>query len=1167
MVKLKYFIYEIGSTSVGLGLLAFLGTLSFLPIDIMIMGEGQTVTWLFIILSISLIAAFLLLSFVKRKFLLLRILNILTILMAILVINTFLIFTQDLFEPWLIQVGWFLRYNGFIVGVFLGIIAIQTVTGLSLIISEMHKFKELEGGEDKGSNKKIKLLTFLVFGICIFFYICEMLVFRYSTFLAALLLIFFIEMSFLAFSIIELSFSNYFIFIKTNFFGNTGQNAVNTSENHKISDQNSSGGKIFSSINSKLEKAETNNSRFWHLFVPLLPLLILGIFLAIIFPFNFLMHVAFPYGVGVIEWDVPITQVFSYLLIAFVFFVLTFFVYIGRIKRRLEAYYPKGRKTSMKMIAYGSLDAMRFLGIFLVISQVLYFFEYIMYLPEVVSLYLVCGGIGGAIYYFLGRTPNLRKIMYIISILLLTLNMYLTYIDGLAYASNTYSGEFILYFPFMYLHSWPNFLLVGIPSGILLSDLLLNVAFTHNDGGDSVKRSLLIAITPFMLGMLMVPGAYLNDNPGGNPPLTPQDYTIFFYFCLVLGILLVLGLCMNYLITEILVPRFVERKSKTKDREVSRNKSVGTKKNNSRSVGTSKRKRIMAISLMGIMVFSFMGSWSIYNTFSQTYQRPIIINDPDNYCIWIQNSSERVSRDVVISDMSPHIDVVEITMAKNEYAAIQLVWRPYKAIQSLSFVISDFSHQNDSFVIRASNCSLRLVDFIIEDEFPDLLRPFSVLDLVKGKNNVFWFAVRTPYEALEGSYEGNITFDFNSGQKAVVTIQLNVWNFTVPNMRHLRTNIGVRSDSYTKINNYLDHRLNDYGVDILYTSSLAQLNTVEKYTCYLNTGTNTWTFNWTWWDNMIQYKLDNGINAFTVDYPLGIADGRDPYIEDSTRMLRLKNWLSDVESHLENKSWLDYGWLYFIDEFNVFIPTGYSRAEYFNRCRILLSEIKLAAPKIKIMTTTPPSQELQDLREYIDIFCPISNDRDKERWDERLAADCEFWTYTCVGPLAPWPNAQLYNRLWEIRVLMWQVWLYDIQGFLYWHSSSYYHGDYGFAYNGYGDGWFLYEMDGQLYDSLRWEMFLEGQEDYEYLWLLNATLQYLENHPGLISQQAIDDYRSELETIVNSIAGERWIYCDHVETIYSGRDRVGVILHELGSIVNITAIGEALWLPPYRPGA
>ena len=118
--------------------------------------------------------------------------------------------------------------------------------------------------------------------------------------------------------------------------------------------------------------------------------------------------------------------------------------------------------------------------------------------------------------------------------------------------------------------------------------------------------------------------------------------------------------------------------------------------------------------------------------------------------------------------------------------------------------------------------------------------------------------------------------------------------------------------------------------------NISKLNTVEKLTCYLNRTTNNWTFNWTWWDKMIQYKLDRGMNAFTVQYPLGIADFRDPYIENTTRMLWLKNWLEDVEDHLENKSWLNYSYFYFIDEFQMFIPAGYTREDYFERLHPLL---------------------------------------------------------------------------------------------------------------------------------------------------------------------------------------------------------------------------------------
>ncbi|MHA1649368.1 MAG: glycoside hydrolase domain-containing protein, partial [Candidatus Helarchaeota archaeon] len=987
MIKLRYFAYEMVSISLGLALLAFFGILSFLPIEIMIMGEEQTIYWLYIALCLSAVIAFLLLSFCPKRyhFILLRILNSLMIILIFIVSITYLQFTQDLFEPWLIQTGWFFRYHGILLGFFLGVVLIQTITGLSMMIFGVNNFKKSSEIAQKNNNKsysnKIMLVILILTSA---FLVLELLFFRYFSFFISLISIFILESSFAIFSILQLFKTNYYEFIYEIF---PKKAVINTEKN---------GNGIIYTINSTLRKAGTNPSIFWHLFIPLFFVFFAGIAIIVLSPLNLLIHVSFPYGIGVLEYDVPLPQLISYLLIAVLLFILAFNAYGERMKTRLAPYYDTKLKSRVKVSTFGIIDGMRFLGLFLVISQILYYFEYPIYFPRVISFYLLCGGIGSLIFFGV-RTQKFRKILYISAVLLLILNFYITYIDGTTFATNPYSGEFDITFPFLYLHSWVNFLLVGIPVGVILSDLFFNLAFTHTTGADAVNRALLLTITPFIGGMILIPGNYLNDNPGGNPPLMPQNYLIFYYSCLILGVLLAIGLFFNYLVTEVLVPRFIEKKLPKKvEKIIQKPKKSFVKYDNIKNL-KGYRKKILVISLIGVVFLSSMGGFGIYTQYSQVYQRPILIYEPGNYWIWLQNSSERVSRNVLISESSPRVDVVKMFLAKNEYAAVQFVWRPFRPIQSLSYEISDFYQQNGSAIIKSSCFTLRYVDYIIEDEFPDLLRSFTEMDLDKKENYVFWFAVRTPYNASAGVYKGNLTFNFDVMQKATISIQLNIWNFTIPRMRHLRTNIGGRSENYERINNYITHRLNDYGVDIYYTDNLTLLNTVEKYTCYLNKTSGEWTFNWTWWDTIIQYKLENGMNAFTVNYPLGIADGWDPYIENATRMRWLKNWLKDVEAHLEFKNWLNYSYLYFIDEFNVFIPAPYSRAEYFNRCRILLSEIKNASPKIKIMTTTPPSKELEPLREYIDIFCPISNDRDKERWDERLAAGCEFWTYTCIG--------------------------------------------------------------------------------------------------------------------------------------------------------------------------
>ena len=166
-----------------------------------------------------------------------------------------------------------------------------------------------------------------------------------------------------------------------------------------------------------------------------------------------------------------------------------------------------------------------------------------------------------------------------------------------------------------------------------------------------------------------------------------------------------------------------------------------------------------------------------------------------------------------------------------------------------------------------------------------------------------------------------------------------------------------------------------------------------------------------------------------------------------------------------------------------------TRAQYFAKLAIVMAWIDEAAPRIKLTAVSPPEADLVHyLNEYIDIYCPTTYDRDKPMWDARIAEGKEMWYYVCVGPIGPYPNNHYYNRLYEGRLLNWQMWLYGLRGNLGWSIYHNRHGGYAVGYNGYGDGLFVYYENGEMYDSISWEQVLDGIEDYEYFWLLNQTL-------------------------------------------------------------------------------
>ncbi|MHA1148961.1 MAG: glycoside hydrolase domain-containing protein [Promethearchaeota archaeon] len=1140
-------IYEIISLSFGLAIISFFGTLAFFPPEIMLLPDGQTFFISIIIICFAIFSALIIGSIYRDKArILVRILDFIIAIFSVFVVILYLDFSSDMMEPWMLQGPWFLRYYGVLIGIFLAVVIIKTTLALSYV-----SFKYHEEGTENLERPISELITLIVMSSLFSFYILEMLLYRYFLFFNALLAIFIIEIVLLIISLLYIK--NESLMIEIIPF-NKGEAADNRHSNRLVK---------FKAI---LEESGTDKASFYWLFFLLFGVVVSGIVILILYPFELIVTVAVPFDESIIVAETALVQVYSYLILVILLFILVLVTYVTKARKRFERYYNNKKRPHFKISILGLMDAMKVLGIFLVFSQILYFYENPIYFPLIVSLYLVFGIIGTFIFFIFGKTEKQKLILYTLSIIILISNFVLTYIDGVTYAENVYDKSYDLSFPFVYLHSFPNLILVGIPVGIIVSDLFLDLILKHTDGSDSVNRSLIPIFTIFLAAFIIMPGNWLLNNPGGDPPHDPASNLVFTLFCFILGLTLFNGLILHYIV-EVLVPYLHRRKEKPKERiEKNQNKRIINHHEKPEPI----QNKTIAIGLTTVVLLSVLGGLAIFYTFQEDYKRPIVAYSPGDYYIWVQNSSERVARNWNINpETSPKIKFIELSLAKNEYGAFQLVWRPLRSyIHSLSYEISDFIHTEDkNSKIYSENCSLRYEEYLLDGEFPDVLVPFETKNLHNLENYIFWFSIKTPYTLESGEYRGSIEFTFNIDEKITIDLRIKVWNFTIPRTRHLSTNIGGYSDDYALMDNYFYHRANDYGVGFSYTKDYDTFLENET-TCYLNDSNNYWVFNWTYWDNMVQYKLDKGMNAFSLPYPLGIHEARVPISAISKiKLARYKNWLSEVQAHLITKKWLNYSFIYFIDEFQLFIPEGYTAKEYFVDLKEMLKEMKEAAPKIKIMATAPPTEDLEDLYNYIDIWCPVSFDRDKKRWDAELQEGKEMWMYACVGPTAPYPNSHLFNRLYECRILLWQVWLYELHGFLYWSSRGYYHGKNGYAYNAYGDGWFIWNREGEYLDTLRWEEYLLGFQDYEYLWLLDAALDYCQKNQDTISPRKYNIYRDKMDELIEAIVGERWIYTDHPALLYKAHQEIGEILDYLSKAVDLYALGEEEWVPPYYPGS
>lgn len=224
------------------------------------------------------------------------------------------------------------------------------------------------------------------------------------------------------------------------------------------------------------------------------------------------------------------------------------------------------------------------------------------------------------------------------------------------------------------------------------------------------------------------------------------------------------------------------------------------------------------------------------------------------------------------------------------------------------------------------------------------------------------------------------------------------------------------------------------------------------------------------------------------------------------------SYVRQVQDHLEEKGWLDKCYVYWFDE-----PEPKDYPFVIEGMKLL----KQVAPKLTRMLTEQPEPELYG---YVDLWVLILNAFDEVRVKEREAAGEECHWYICTEPKAPYVTAFIDHPAIEHRLWFWMTHKYGLQGCLIWQSNYWtsplvypepeiqnpwtdpmsYVSGYGLpvghvGYWGNGDGRFLYppnrdvNNDKSKYitgpiNSIRWEMFREGIEDWEYFHLLSSLV-------------------------------------------------------------------------------
>ncbi len=146
----------------------------------------------------------------------------------------------------------------------------------------------------------------------------------------------------------------------------------------------------------------------------------------------------------------------------------------------------------------------------------------------------------------------------------------------------------------------------------------------------------------------------------------------------------------------------------------------------------------------------------------------------------------------------------------------------------------------------------------------------------------------------------------------------------------------------------------------------------------------------------------------------------------------------------------------------------------------------------------------------------------------------------------------------SIRLLPWELWKYNIDEHHFWGVDVWRTDPWKTPVSqfksGYCAGIFLYPdpKDGSPVNSIRWELFREGLEDYEYLRLLEKEMNSLRKS-SLSSEKKekiLEECKEILEEVRNKIVPNFNTYSRNAEEVESIREKVGSLIEDMKKLLH-----------------
>jgi len=490
----------------------------------------------------------------------------------------------------------------------------------------------------------------------------------------------------------------------------------------------------------------------------------------------------------------------------------------------------------------------------------------------------------------------------------------------------------------------------------------------------------------------------------------------------------------------------------------------------------------------------------------------------EGFQVFTVSSSERIFRDArTLSENTSMSTKPFLSAAANEYESFQLVVQSgNEPVKNVSLQFSDLIEEKTKERIDKGNVTWRVVGYVLTQKppypvsyvgfWPDPLLEAQAVHVPSGITQPLWVTVYTPKETKPGVYKGNIFLRADGLNPREIPFSVGVYNFILPKISHLKTAFDFKPDMlsyrYSKIQNEED------GAYQQRLAGISEKFLIEMLRYRMNPMLNILPDAEDDLRRLDRYRWF-GLNQFALGRYGGAFDNNWP--KEETDLEQLKVQYRRYGDTLKVNKMLDQHYVY-----------TWEGAESDNPRPVRIAAmIHEAHPELRNMVAwsgTVESVPESTADKDIDIQAFRMDFMDQEKVKQLVGAGHEVRTYISTPAQSKGPRLVIDSDAMDYRIIPWMCWKYEIKGFLYesvnwWPLTDPFKSAANTKDDENGSGLLFYPGPAGLLASVRSELFRDGMEDYEYLFILKSLLGYMYSKGIHLEQPELYDTAKKLLVI------------------------------------------------------